>query len=796
MATVRNVTTWSHVAADGAGKAITIPAALAGSTLVVTAGGGAIVTVTGGEKRTPYGGGGMDTSISDLVAAGGETTVNITLNGPENVSGLVFELVGPLTFAGWSHNGSGAVPSAPPSGNYEVAPTGTVTATSASLLVAMWNVAAPPASRPYNDLNTFRGFGPLGKIYGRGANQPPDGAQFVWAAGLADVTPSGRWPVTEAAGDYRATTQWVNPSGSTTAYAVQALYVDASGVPTNPAMPQVPAENSLPGVDNAFWFLGADGVSATIAGYTDKVSYLPGETVEFRVDSSGAPFRVELYRLGYYGWETFGARRVAANINGTVETQPAPTVDGTLGSTSCGWTTNAEWVIPADACPGVYYALLRRTDDTALFASHHFVVRGSAAGRVAVVIPDQTYQAYNAWGAVGDNGSFSTGTISGRSLYRHGGDGAVDAFNHRAYAVSFDRPLHVMAGNPNTYLWDSDHPLIVFGEAQRLNLTYLSDVDLDVDPTALIDADLVMILGHAEYWTARTYDAYEAALGAGVNMLVCSSNTALWHTRFTPSDEGRRLMICYKENATRDVSPGWAGTGYDPDPEWTGTWRDTTPANGKTNTDPRRENALTGQLFRINGAVVQALTVPAAAKTRPIWRNSATIQALAEGTAYTTVQATMGYEVDVPDGSAGQPDGLVELNPTSRNFPGQGANAAGTTYTGPTGDLNVGFTIYRRASGALVVCTGSWRGWWGVTRWFGNDVPGIDRAVDLDWQNAFLAVLHDLGVDLTPREMRPGIDTPLTDPAIGAPTGTRDDIARAYGLPVPTNTGAFFLLHP
>jgi hypothetical protein len=42
--------------------------------------------------------------------------------------------------------------------------------------------------------------------------------------------------------------------------------------------------------------------------------------------------------------------------------------------------------------------------------------------------------------------------------------------------------------------------------------------------------------------------------------------------------------------------------------------------------------------------------------------------------------------------------------------------------------------------------------------------------------------------------MEPGIDTPLTNPATGAPTGGRSGVARAYGLKVPATAGflAFF----
>lgn len=792
MATLLNTTLWTHTATAGTTKTVTIPAATAGSTLIVCAGGGAIITATGFTKRSTYGGGGQDVSVSDMVAVGGETSVELSLNGAENISGIIYELAGLGGFVGWSNNGGGAIPNL--TGNYELAPTTSVTAAAPSLAVALWSINAPSSTRPSNGLNRFRQMGPLGYLHAHGANQPGSGSEFVWASGLADVTATGRYPLALTAGEYRATSQWVNPSGDTTGFVVQALYADPSGVPTNPAVNQVARENSLPGTDSSYWFGGEDATNPTIAGYCDSQSYQPGDTVEFRVDSTGNPFRVEVYRLGYYGWETMGARRVTEHITGAVTTQPTPTVDPILGSTSCAWTTNATWQIPADACPGVYAVLFRRTDTTTNFASSHFVVRGDTTGKTTIVIPDLTYQAYNAWGATTDTGTFSAGSVSGRSLYRHGADGATDNFGHRAYAVSFDRPYHTQAGNPNTYLWDADHGFIHFAEAQGYDLTYLSDTDLDRDPTLLVDASLVALIGHSEYWTAGVYDAYENAVDAGVNMFIYGSNLALWHVRFDPADTGRRTVICYKESGTRDVSAGWTGTGYDPSPEWTGTWRDTQPADTKTNSDVRRENALTGQLFLVNGAVVERLTVPAASKTLPIWRNSPTIQALTDGQAYSTVATTMGYELDIADGSEGQPETLIQLNPTSMDFPGRGANPAGTIYTGNTGLVNVGFSLYRRASGALVFNTGSWRAWWGTTRWYASDLPDVGRAVDVDWQNALLAILHDLGATPpAPREMKPGLDPALTDPATGAPDGDRNSIARAYGLTVPTTSSAFLL---
>lgn len=782
------VTTWTVPLAR--------PAA-AGSKLVLAGFGGAQITAKLGSSSGPaftlraQANQFQAVSVHDIDATGGETTVTITLNGPENIAVIVYEVSGLGAFIAASSNGTGASPGQ--STDWQAKPAAVTVPSGNAALFAAWAVDVGAAVSPFNTANRFRQMGPVGKLWDQLANQPGVNSEFIAATGIADITAAGRYPATLTAGQYQATTTW--NLNTRTVYCVQAAYVDTSGVPTNPAVNPTVAENSLPGTDNNNWFLGTGGTNATIAGYCDKTSYLPGDTVSFKVDSSGNPFRVEVYRLGWYGWDTYGARNVLGNqggyLPGTVVAQPAPTVDGTLGSTSCGWTTNATWTVPADAAPGVYYVQYRRTDVTTNVATGHFVVRApSAAGKVAVVVPDLTHQAYNLWGATSNQGTLAAGTWTGRNLYQAGTDANAAQFTHRAYAVSFDRPYGTQSAQPNTYLFDASYAVLQFAEAQGYNLAYLSDVDLDSNPQALTTAALVVMLGHHEYWTGNVYDAFTAAVDAKVHMLVDSSNTGLWHSRFAVADTNRRTMICYKDSGTADLGAGWSGTGYDP-VSYTGTWRDARRNAGTVNnTDPRRENALTGQLFRISAPAATAVTVPFAQKGLPIWRNSAAVQALTVGQTYTTPTGVIGDEADLPDGSAGQPDNLVQLSPTAGSWT-TGANANGTIYnTSVSGTAS--FTLYRRRSGALVFNTGSWRGFEGVSRWQRSSFPA---AINTDWQNALLAVLYDLGAaPATLQALRPGLDTALTDPATGAPSGGRSGVALAYGLRAPEdgNANLFF----
>lgn len=772
-------TDWAHPKSAGTTFSITLShTATAGDKLIFISAGGAIATPTGYTRRGTYPGGAQDISLWDFTAVGGETSVSVTLNGAENVAGTVLEFGSGLTYSATANNGSGG--SVGTSNDFQVGATSANSVAAASLLIGVWSIATSSA---YSLSNRFRQMGPLGKIVSTGAEQDASGpTQFIYAVGLADVTATAQYPQNISAGNYIATSTYVG-AGAGATFAYQAVYTDTSGVATNSAAPNaIVAENSLPGTHNSNWFLAANGTNSTIAGYTDHQSYTQGSTVNFKVDSSGFAFRVEIYRIGWYGWETMSARNVLGNqagyITGTITTQSAPTVDGTLGSTSCAWTTNASWTIPSNAPSGLYYAIFRRTDVTTNAATTHFIVKDSSvSGKATIVLPDLTHQAYNMWGATTDHGD-RTVSWTGRSLYAAGADAGTPNFAHRAYAVSFDRPYGTQSTQTNTYIFDSEFGFIEFLEAQGYNLSYLSDTDLEGNNTGLNSAGIVLMVGHHEYWTADIYTAFQNAIANNVNTVVYSSNTALWHVRFAAGDTNHRTAICYKDSGTVDVSAGFTGTGRDP-LAYTGTWRDTRTSVAPNNTDVRIENQF-GQIFVASAPVSAASQIPYSVKNSPIWRNSTGITSLTPGQTYTSTVNDIGNESDSPNGYSLQPQVNVHQYTLSlTNL----ANAAGTIYSG-TGNITIAWTLFRHStSGALVFNTGNWRAFWAAARWQGTSIAS---AVDVNIQNAIMSLLYDLGAaphSITALE--PGLDTLPTDPSIGAPTSGNANIAKAYGITTP-----------
>jgi hypothetical protein len=258
-----------------------------------------------------------------------------------------------------------------------------------------------------------------------------------------------------------------------------------------------------------------------IEGYGSETSALPGDTLHYHVSAvPAAPYRIEVYRLGWYGGT--GARLVGCMPNCADfrpgQSYPMPAPDGN-GMVTAGWPVTDSFTLPADAETGYYRARFvlanGRSTDT------YVIVRpppGEQA-HILVQVPVNTWQAYNTWG--------------GRSLYDIAGQ-AIEGNR-----VSFDRPY---SGNGLA----NEYPFVLFLEREGYDVAYQTDVDTDNDPSSLLGYKLVVALGHGEYWTSRMRDAFEAARDAGVNLAFMGSNQAYWQVRYENDD---RVIVGYKSTA-------------------------------------------------------------------------------------------------------------------------------------------------------------------------------------------------------------------------------------------------------
>jgi hypothetical protein len=125
------------------------------------------------------------------------------------------------------------------------------------------------------------------------------------------------------------------------------------------------------------WDISGAG-SGTIQGYATQISVNHGETVLFKVDTVASDYRLDIYRIGYYGG--MGARKMTT-VQPSValpQWQPQCAEDTSTGLVDCGnWAVSASWAVPSDAVSGVYIAKLVREDGTTGASHIIFVVRAT-----------------------------------------------------------------------------------------------------------------------------------------------------------------------------------------------------------------------------------------------------------------------------------------------------------------------------------------------------------------------------------------------------------------------------------
>ena len=455
----------------------------------------------------------------------------------------------------------------------------------------------------------------------------------------------------------------------------------AAADPCAPLVNPVACENSKPGTPAATWDVSGSG-STAIQGFATEMSVNAGETQRFKVRTTASSYRLDIYRMGYYGGN--GARAITSLTVSGKQTQPNCLTESSTGLVDCGnWAVSASWAVPADAVSGIYFARLARTDGTS-GASHVFFVVRNDASRSDLVFQtsDTTWQAYNTYG--------------GNSLY-------VGSPAGRAYKVSYNRPFTTRGTGAEDFVFNAEYPMVRFLEANGYDVSYQAGADTDRRGALLRNHRVFLSVGHDEYWSGGQRASVEAARAAGVHLAFFSGNEMFWKTRWETSKDGSatgyRTLVCYKETHANAI--------IDPTSEWTGTWRD--PRFSPPKDGGRPENAVTGTMFKVNTGTVN-LQVPAADGKMRLWRNTS-VATLAAGATATLGTGTVGYEWDEDAANSVRPPGLIQLS-TTRATGVQILLDYGSTYG--SGDATHHLTLYRAAGGALVFGAGTVQWSWGL----------------------------------------------------------------------------------
>lgn len=383
----------------------------------------------------------------------------------------------------------------------------------------------------------------------------------------------------------------------------------------------------------------ATNQSYTAGGYANRVSVPQGGTIDFHISTAVPSYGLEIVNLAN---PEAVVRTIA--ITGSIRRDCTG-----LPEVGCKWPVTTSFSVPA-SFPSGYYAARFPTLTGQRFI--FFIVREDVPGstsRTAVVASTHTFQAYNSYG--------------GKSLY-------PSASPERSYRVSYDRPYFDNRGLGRYPRWDE--PFLKWLTQERIPFEVLSDPDLE-DPALLARYDVLVLVGHSEYWTAAARANVEAFVANGGRLAIFGGNTMWWQARL---EQGGRTLVVYKSAAA--------------DPE-TGRNNAVVTTNFYAPPVLRPENLITGSSFRNGGYTNReqptfGYTVTDAGH----WAFAGT--SAARGTPFGNIAA--GLEVDgalyncTMDGLAGEVDGS---DGTPLNFrilatvPAAEGHGTIGIYTTPTG---------------------------------------------------------------------------------------------------------------
>lgn len=301
----------------------------------------------------------------------------------------------------------------------------------------------------------------------------------------------------------------------------------------------IQAENAKAGTTD--WKLTRPGrASGVIEGYASATSVNTGGSISLFVNTKEPTYQMDVFRLGYYGG--LGARRMLPAVTLPGVAQPPCPMSADTGLVECNWIDPYTLSIPTTWISGLYLVKLTAgTTGTQQYIT--FAVRDEQRySDILMIQAVNTYQAYNVWG-----GKSLYGTIANR------GDTA-----NKAVKVSFNRPYYGDESNGASNLdglvpWERD--MLFFLEKEGYDVSYATDVDTDDNPALLLNHKAVQVVGHSEYWSWAMFDNFERARDAGVNLFFTSGNTAYWQVRYEPSaidGAAARVMVGYKELLAQD----------------------------------------------------------------------------------------------------------------------------------------------------------------------------------------------------------------------------------------------------
>ena len=308
-----------------------------------------------------------------------------------------------------------------------------------------------------------------------------------------------------------------------------------------------------------------------IEGYCGRLSVRQGGRVDVHVSTRRSTFDVVV--------ERWGAERVEVWRTDQPVVGEFHEVPDDADANGCRWPVSLSIDVGADWTSGFHLVTLTAHGAPAGRETAHacFVVRPSdtraSPNSTVLVLATNTWNAYNAWGGCS---LYTGGThVSFRRPFARGMlcRPEVERDDRKARPVRWDEEPDADGLIYQRYRTERDYPasigssgwftferrFVEWAEAAGHAFDLAVSSDLDDDPTALDGYDVVVSVGHDEYWSRGQRDAVERHVEGGGHVASFSGNTMFWQVRLEPADvptpgddDDGATMVGYKYAAHRD----------------------------------------------------------------------------------------------------------------------------------------------------------------------------------------------------------------------------------------------------
>ncbi len=332
----------------------------------------------------------------------------------------------------------------------------------------------------------------------------------------------------------------------------------------------------------------------TLDGYASATSVVQGGRLDLHLSSTPASdVTISIRQVGLTDTPFLSA---SASV-------PSFAIPADACQHGCGWPAAYTLNVPVAWPSGLYRAVLSNaTGDT---TTVDFIITAQERGSTSSILLSfavNTAQAYN--------------ETNGQSLYA-----PTDATRSRQ--VSFDRPGEL------TTSWEQE--FVRWLAQNGTPVECCTSVDLHADPNLLEPYQLLVSVGHDEYWSREMRDHVETFISWGGNVAFFGANTSYWQVRYA---DDNRTMICYKSSQD---DPLYGKQNYLVTDLWSSA------------TVNRPENRMTGVSYRAGAGNWAPCDSPQSSKAYTVrqadhWAFANT--GLQNGDTFGLGESILGYETD------------------------------------------------------------------------------------------------------------------------------------------------------